>query len=64
MIPLIQVVAGSIGVILFGWAFRHDKPPWIVYVPVLWLSSWLGTWLYARLRYGKGVKVFPSRPTE
>lgn len=62
MIPLVQVVSAIVGIVLFFLAFRHDPPPWIVYLPVVAGSSWLGTWLYVRLRYGRGVKVWPSRP--
>lgn len=62
MIPLVQVVSAFIGIFGFAFAFRHSPPPWIVYIPVIALSMWLGTWLYVRLRYGKGVKVTPSRP--
>lgn len=62
MIPLVQVVSAAIGIFGLFFAFRHDPPPWIVYVPVIWLSSWLGVKLYARWRYGPGVKVTPSRP--
>jgi hypothetical protein len=62
MIPLVQVVSAAIGIFGLFFAFRNDPPPWIVYVPVIFASSWFGTWLYVRLRYGRGVKVTPSRP--
>lgn len=62
MIALVQVISAGIGIALFFFAFRHDPPPGIVYVPVIALSMWLGVKLYARLRYGKGTKVTPSPP--
>lgn len=62
MIPLVQVVSAAIGIIGFRLAFFDDPAPWIVYVPVIMASMWFGTWLYVRLRYGRGVKVTPSRP--
>lgn len=62
MIALVQVVSAAIGIFGFAFAFRHDPPPGIVYVPVIALSMWLGVKLYVRLRYGKGTKVTPSRP--
>jgi hypothetical protein len=62
MIPLVQVLSALLAIVLVAVAFRDDPPPWIVYVPVIALFSWLGTWLYVRWRYGRGVKVWPSRP--
>jgi multisubunit Na+/H+ antiporter MnhB subunit len=62
MIALVQVLSGTLGVVLFFLAFQHDPPPGIVYVPVMALSMWLGVKLYVRWRYGKGIKVTPSRP--
>jgi multisubunit Na+/H+ antiporter MnhB subunit len=62
MIALVQVLSGGLGIFLVAIAFRHDPPPWIVYVPVIFLFSWVGTKMYVRLRYGPGVKVTPSRP--
>jgi multisubunit Na+/H+ antiporter MnhB subunit len=62
MIALVQFLSGALGIVLVAVAFRHDPPPWIVYIPVMVLFSWAGTKLYVRWRYGKGVKVTPSRP--
>lgn len=62
MIPLVQVVSAFIGIVGFRLAFFDDPAPWIVYIPVIAFSMWLGTWLYVRLRYGRGVKVWTSRP--
>jgi hypothetical protein len=62
MIPLVQVLSGALGIVVVALVFWDDRPPWILYVPVMVAFSWLGTWLYVRLRYGRGVTVWPSRP--
>ena len=62
MIALVQVLSGGLGIVVVALAFWDDRPPWIVYVPVMVAFSWAGTWLYVRWRYGKSVKVTPSRP--
>jgi multisubunit Na+/H+ antiporter MnhB subunit len=62
MIALVQFLSGTLGIVLVAVAFRHDPPPWIVYIPVMVLFAWGGTKLYVRWRYGRGVKVTPSRP--
>jgi multisubunit Na+/H+ antiporter MnhB subunit len=64
MIALVQVLSGTLGIVLFFLAFGRgaDPAPWIVYLPVIALFSWAGTKLYVRWRYGPGVKVTPSRP--
>jgi len=64
MILLVQVLSAWIGIALFFLAFgRGENPaPAIVYIPVIALFMWLGTWLYSRWKYGKGTKVTPSPP--
>jgi hypothetical protein len=62
MIALVQVLSGALGVIVVALVFWDDRPPWILYLPVMWLFSWVGVKLYARWRYGNGVTVSPSRP--
>lgn len=62
MIALVQFLSGTLGIVLVAVSFRHDPPPWIVYIPVIALFSWVGTKLYVRWKYGKGVKVTLSRP--
>jgi hypothetical protein len=62
MIVLVQILSGLLAIVLVAVAFHDDQPPWIIYALAAGLSSWAGTWLYARWRYGRGVKVTPSRP--
>jgi protein-S-isoprenylcysteine O-methyltransferase Ste14 len=63
MIVLVQMLSGMLAVVLLTVAFHDDPPPWIILAVAAGLASWAGTWLYVRWRYGRGVKVLPSRPT-
>jgi hypothetical protein len=62
MVLLVQILSGLLGLVLTAAAFHDDRPPWIIYAAIMALFSWGGTWLYARWRFGRGVKVTPSRP--
>jgi hypothetical protein len=64
MIALVQILSGLLGLVLTAVAFHGDPdpPPWLILAAIMALFSWGGTWLYARWRYGRGVKVTPSRP--
>ena len=59
---ILQTVAAVAAIVLTFLAFESDPPPVIVYVGVAGFAAWGATWLVARLKYGRGVIVTPSRP--
>lgn len=57
----VQTLAALAAIALMFLSFESDPPPAIVYVAVAGFAAWGAIWLVARLRYGRGVIVTPSR---
>lgn len=64
MTVLVQMISGLLGVVAVSLLLDQTPPhaPAFVYVVAAGLSAWLGTYLYARWKHGRGVNVTPSRP--
>ena len=64
MMLFVQTIGGLLGITVAALFLAETNPPWMVYAVIAGASGWGSAWLYARVRYGRGVTVSPSRPED
>jgi hypothetical protein len=64
MLLFIQTVSAIVGLVIAAIFLQASNPPWPLYAAIAAACGWAGSWLHARLRYGRGVTVTPSLPAE
>lgn len=54
-----QIIGALLGIAIA--ALYDPKAPYPIFMGAAFLGGWAAAWLVARIRYGRGVKVTPSR---
>jgi hypothetical protein len=61
MVLIVQTISALLGITVTFLIFENrPSAPAMVYMAAAFFSGWLGTWLYARWKVGRGVTVPPS----